>query len=190
MLNWLRRIIKPPIGEYLLREDDPAEVLVGEFDLHWVCYLEAAIEATVGLALLWVVVYGPAQLSLIALVVAIALLVRAAWQALEVSRDRLVITNRRLFRITGVINQTRANMPMARILDITVERTLLGNQLGYAHFTFETAAQEQGLREVRYVTEPRKKGGRKVERSRAGGKERLSLEDTIQRSIWRYAKGG
>jgi hypothetical protein len=45
-------------------------------------------------------------------------------------------------------------MPLGRILDITVVKPLHGRLLGFGHFTFESAAQDQGLREIRYVARP------------------------------------
>ena len=42
-------------------------------------------------------------------------------------------------------------MPLSRILDITVDKPITGRILGYGHFIFESAAQDQGLREIRYV---------------------------------------
>ena len=45
-------------------------------------------------------------------------------------------------------------MPITRILDITVVKPLTGRMLGYGHFIFESAAQAQGLRHIRYVGEP------------------------------------
>jgi len=35
-----------------------------------------------------------------------------------------------------------------------VRKTLLGRFLGYGHFVFESAAQEQGLRDIRFVPHP------------------------------------
>jgi hypothetical protein len=60
----------------------------------------------------------------------------------------------RVFRVHGVLGSTVATMPITRILDITVEKPLLGRMLGYGHFVFESAAQEQGLRDVRFVGDP------------------------------------
>ena len=48
-------------------------------------------------------------------------------------------------------------MPITRILDITVVKSFIGRVFGYGHFTFESAAQEQGLRDIRYVGEPDKR---------------------------------
>ena len=42
---------------------------------------------------------------------------------------------------------------MARI-DITVKKPLQGRLLNYGNFVFESAAQEQGLRDIRYVGSP------------------------------------
>jgi hypothetical protein len=65
-----------------------------------------------------------------------------------------VITNMRVFRVHGVLAQQMATMPLGRILDISVEKPLTGRLFGYGHFVFESAAQSQGLREVRYVGRP------------------------------------
>jgi hypothetical protein len=59
-------------------------------------------------------------------------------------------------------------MPLGRILDITVVKPLHGRLLGFGHFTFESAAREQGLRDIRYV-------GRVDQRD-------LSIQRVVQRS--------
>ena len=68
--------------------------------------------------------------------------------------DVFVITNMRVFRLSGVFAVQIATMPISRILDITVEKPLIGRILGYGHFIFESAAQAQGLREIRYIGDP------------------------------------
>jgi membrane protein YdbS with pleckstrin-like domain len=68
--------------------------------------------------------------------------------------DRFVITNMRVFRVHGIFNQHRATMPMSRILDITVDKPFWGRVFGYGHFVFESAAQDQGLRDIRFVGQP------------------------------------
>ena len=65
--------------------------------------------------------------------------------------DRFVITNMRVFRVNGVVDQHMATMPIARILDISVRQTFLGQLLGYGHFVFESAAQDQGLKQINFV---------------------------------------
>lgn len=78
----------------------------------------------------------------------------AVWQAVQRQADRFVITNHRVFRVRGVLRRSRASMPIQRVLDITVHKPLLGLLVGYGHFIFESAAQEQGLREIRFVARP------------------------------------
>ena len=63
--------------------------------------------------------------------------------------DVFVITNMRVFRIHGVLNRQLSTMPLSRILDITVAKPLIGRLVGYGHFVFESAAQEQGQRDIR-----------------------------------------
>jgi hypothetical protein len=60
----------------------------------------------------------------------------------------------RVFRIHGVLSTRLATMPLHRILDITVVKPLHGRLFGFGHFVFESAAQEQGLRDIRYVGRP------------------------------------
>ena len=76
---------------------------------------------------------------------------QAAWRLLEEYRDRFVITNQRLIRVNGVFDTQRASVPLGRILDITVKKPWVGHMLNYGHFVFESAAQVQGLNEIRYV---------------------------------------
>jgi membrane protein YdbS with pleckstrin-like domain len=80
-----------------------------------------------------------------------ALGLQALWRVLDEYRDRFVITNQRVFRVHGVLATARATVPIQRILDITVKKTAIGRMLNFGHFIFESAAQIQGLNEIRYV---------------------------------------
>jgi hypothetical protein len=62
-----------------------------------------------------------------------------------------VITNQRVFRVNGILSTARASMPLLRILDITVNKPVIGRWLNYGHFVFESAAQVQGLNSITYV---------------------------------------
>jgi hypothetical protein len=50
-----------------------------------------------------------------------------------------------------VLSTARASVPLLRILDITVKKSFIGRWLNFGHFVFESAAQVQGLNEIRYV---------------------------------------
>ena len=151
-MGFIRAISRPDIGRHLLRDED--EVIVDEVAHHGIAYTLPVAEVVAAVALLVLVVFGPATWSLFPLVAAGGLVAHAGWRSLVVSRDRFVVTNMRVFRISGVLSQRVATMPLSRILDITVDKPLLGRLLRYGHFVFESAAQEQGLRDIRYVGRP------------------------------------
>ena len=142
----------PDIGKHLLREE--GEVIVDEVRHHWAAYFVPAVEAAAALSLLVASPFVHVNVAWFFLVVAFALAVHAAWGALREHRDRFVITNMRVFRVHGVLSTHLATMPLSRILDISVKKPLHGRLLGFGHFMFESAAQEQGLRDIRYVGHP------------------------------------
>jgi uncharacterized membrane protein YdbT with pleckstrin-like domain len=133
---------------------DEGEVVVDEVFKHWAVYLRPAVETVLALPVLVAAVYVPMAIAWVLLVVAAALGAHGAWSALTAYTDRFVITNMRVFRVRGVLAQRMATMPLGRILDITVHKPLTGRVLGYGHFVFESAAQEQGLRDIRFVGRP------------------------------------
>lgn len=143
---------EPDIRKHLLR--DEGEVVVDEIVKHWAAYSRGAIEAVVAAALLVLAPFADVNVAWALLIGGGLLLVHAAWKSLRVKVDRFVVTNMRVFRIHGVLNRTMATVPLMRILDITVAKPFLGRVLGYGHFVFESAAQEQGLREITFVARP------------------------------------
>ncbi len=142
----------PRIAKHLLR--DEGEVIVDEVRHHWAAYVRPAVEAIAGIALLLLSGVAPVDLAWGPILLAFGVLGHAGWLALREHRDRFVITNMRVFRVHGVLSQSLATMPLSRILDITVRRPLHGRLLGFGHFCFESAAQEQGIRDIRYVGHP------------------------------------
>jgi len=149
ILAWLG---DPRIGRHLLREE--GEVVVDEVRHHWFAYLRPGIEGVLGLVLLVASMFVHVDLAWLLLVGAFVLLLRAAWGLVREHRDRFVITNMRVFRVHGVLNAHLATMPLSRILDISVRKPIHGRVFGFGHFCFESAAQEQGLRDIRYVGRP------------------------------------
>lgn len=108
-------------------------MIVDEVRHHWVVYVLPSLEALLGATLV---------------------LAHASWRAMGSHLDRFVIINMRVFRVHGVLSQQLATMPPSRILDITVRKPVHGRLLGFGHFCFESAAQEQGLRDITYVGRP------------------------------------
>lgn len=145
-------LLHPDIGRHLLREE--GEVIVDAVHHHWVAYLRPGAEGLLGLVLVVASAFVWLAVAWVVLLLGVVLLVRCAWGVLREARDRFVITNMRVFRIHGVLTQSLATMPLHRILDITVVKPLHGRVLGFGHFVFESAAQEQGLRDIRFVPRP------------------------------------
>jgi hypothetical protein len=173
--GWLRRTFADPrIGRHLLREE--GEVIVDEVFKHWVVYVVPALEALLALGLLVAGLFAPVDVAWLPWLLAGVVAAHATGRALQAWMDRFVITNMRVFRVRGVLAQRLATMPLRRILDITVEKPMTGRVLGYGHFVFESAAQEQGLRDIRFV-------GRPDERD-------LAIQRVVQRSGLRSGPRG
>lgn len=152
-MAWLPQfLVDPQIGRHLLR--DEGEVIVDEVRKHWIVYVVPALIALVGVGFLALFLVSSVDVAWLPLLVGLALLTWAAWRALSANMDRFVITNMRVFRVKGVLARSLATMPLGRILDITVVKPMSGRLLGYGHFTFESAAQDQGLRDIRFVGRP------------------------------------
>lgn len=149
-------LFNPRIGRYVV--PDEGEVVIDEVRKHWAAVLVPWLEVIVGAFIM----LGASQLServgwLVGLAAAV-LVFHGCWRVLGQYRDKFVITNMRVFRVHGILSQQISTMPLARILDISVDKPLVGRILGYGHFIFETAAQEQGLREIRFVGKPDARG--------------------------------
>jgi len=153
VLAWLRRRIpEPEIRSHLLR--DEGEVIVDEVPHHWIVYTVPVLE-TIGAVVVFVLfLVSPVSVAWLPFLICGVILCHAGYRALEEHMDRFVVTNMRVFRVNGVFSQKLATMPLVRILDISVVKPIHGRILGYGHFTFENAAQEQGLREIRFVARP------------------------------------
>lgn len=145
MLDWL----DPRVERYILAED--GEELRDQVRRHWIASLWPGVRAAAGIWLFATAWMFDSALFWILLVGSLALLGQALWRIADQYRDRFVVTNQKVYRVHGVLDQRRASMPLTRILDIAVDRPFVGRVLGYGHFVFESAAQEQGLRDIRWV---------------------------------------
>lgn len=170
----MSRLLDPDISRHLLREE--GEVVVDEVRHHWVAYVRAFVSGVLAFALFVATLFVPMQIAWVLLVLCGALALHAVWCAVREHRDRFVITNMRVFRVHGVLSTQLATMPLSRILDITVTKPLHGRILGFGHFIFESAAQEQGLRDIRYVSRPDERD--------------LSIQRVVQRSGLRGPRVG
>ena len=147
-----RFLTDPQIGERLLRDGDPDdETLADVVHQHWVSYTRPVLLGLLGAAAWLSVPFTPVRIGWFPILLGVALLGWAVFMGLQRNIDRFVITSDRVFRVHGLLNRSEAEMPLGRILDTTVYKPLQGRLLNYGHFTFESAAQDQGLKEIRYV---------------------------------------
>ena len=145
LLEWL----DPHVDKYLLKGQN--EYIVYEVHKAWPAMLWPWVRLVVAVCFLpfaWA--NEPVEFWIIILVAG-GVAAQALWRILEEYRDRFVVTNQRVFRVHGILSVKRATVPLSRILDITVSKPWIGRLLNYGHFVFESAAQVQGLNEIRYV---------------------------------------
>ena len=158
--------LDPKVARHLI--SDEGEVVVDEVRKHWAAVAWPILEIILAIPALLLLAVVPSQFYWFPLFLSLFLVVHGLWRILQAQMDRFVITNMRVFRVHGILSQSIATMPIARILDISVHKPLIGRICGYGHFVFESAAQEQGLREIRFVGSPNQRG--------------LTIQRVIQRS--------
>ncbi|MBT2500762.1 PH domain-containing protein [Agromyces sp. ISL-38] len=168
----------PRVERHLIA--DEGEVIIDEVRKHWAAIVGPMLELAAAVPFLLIMFWVPAEARWVPLVIAFGLAGHATWRILQARMDRFVITNMRVFRVHGILSQHIATMPIARILDISVRKPMVGRIFGYGHFVFESAAQDQGLREIRYVGSPDERGSsiqRVIQRSGLRGAVRQSKAD-------------
>jgi uncharacterized membrane protein YdbT with pleckstrin-like domain len=159
--TWLARFLDPKVDEEIMIEIGERKVL--EIRKHWMASIRQILKLAFA-TLLWFfllawspeVWYGwvgwfAGQCWVIFLTV------RAVWRITDHYRDRFVITNQRILRVDGVIGTGSAMIPLGKVTDITVKQSWLGKIFNFGHMIFESAGQVQGLDEIRYVQNPKKK---------------------------------
>jgi uncharacterized membrane protein YdbT with pleckstrin-like domain len=76
------------------------------------------------------------------------------WRVIAWSLEFFLVTEHRVMVISGVLNRTVAMMPLAKVTDIALERSLGGRLMGYGEFVMESAGQKQALRNVGFMPYP------------------------------------
>jgi uncharacterized membrane protein YdbT with pleckstrin-like domain len=79
---------------------------------------------------------------------------RMSWKFIDWHSGYFVVTSRRVLMVTGLLNISVLMMPIAKVVDITVERPVLGRVFGYGTITLESPGQQQALQKVTYMPEP------------------------------------
>jgi uncharacterized membrane protein YdbT with pleckstrin-like domain len=82
------------------------------------------------------------------------LLIRLLVKIWEWWDDHFVVTSQRLLLATGVITKKVNMMPLAKVTDMSFQRSSWGRILGYGEFIVESAGQDQALRRVDHLPYP------------------------------------
>jgi membrane protein YdbS with pleckstrin-like domain len=145
-------LFTPRVERYLLV--DEGEEIIDEVVKHPVTLVGPVVMVITGVLVIMTSTLA-GRFWWLPLIAGLALAVTGLYRYHVRFMDRFVVTNMRVFRVHGVFFRQVATMPLTRILDISVQQSWLGMTLDYGHFVFESAAQDQGLREITYVGRPR-----------------------------------
>lgn len=152
MAGFWRTAFDPRVSDHLI--SDEGEIVVDEVRRHPMAFVGPGLIGLFGVLIMISALWVPVSFAWLPLIVGLVLVTVGGYKMLSEHMDRFVITNMRVFRVHGIFSQHTATMPMARILDISVHKPLLGRMLNYGHFVFESAAENQGLRDIRFVARP------------------------------------
>lgn len=133
----------------------PDEQIRVRTHLHWTAMIVPILGLVLSVAaIVWLWWPGEPLLTLTRFLIPFVVLVFFLDRVQRVRKDLFVITTARAMRFTGVYSRKEAEMPLSRVLDITVEKPFWLRPFGAGHLILENAGQEQGLREVRFLPHP------------------------------------
>ena len=79
---------------------------------------------------------------------------RFLWAAINWAVDYFIVTSHRFIETSGLLSRKVAMMPLAKVTDMTFQRSFLGRILGYGTFILESAGQDQALSNVDHIPYP------------------------------------
>ncbi len=82
------------------------------------------------------------------------LLLRLIWRVANWRVDYYVVTAERMLVIRGFLAQDVTMVPMARMTDMSYQRSLMGRVLGYGSFIVEFAGRDQEMRQIDFLPYP------------------------------------
>ena len=142
------------VNKYLL----PHERQVISVHQHPAVLIRPVFEVLVGLAIAgWVsnaVAHGNDAVLLVIWILWVLLLLRLCFKVLDWKENYFIITSQRLLLTQGFATRKVNMMPLAKVTDMTFERSVLGQLLGYGKFIVESAGQDQALRDIDLLPYP------------------------------------
>ncbi len=100
------------------------------------------------------VLHGNGALVTVVWVAWLVLFVRMIWKAINWAVDFFVVTSHRILLTSGVLTRKVGMMPLAKVTDMSFQRSFAGRLLGYGEFIVESAGQDQALRNIDHIPYP------------------------------------
>jgi membrane protein YdbS with pleckstrin-like domain len=129
--------------------------------LHWAVLLRVGAETVGAIALalavnIFLAVEGTSASFITTLLwwFALIMILRALWRITDWHMDQLMITDKRLLKVSGIFVRKTQMMPLNKITDMTYTRDPIGKVLGYGEFKVESAGQDQALSKLPYIPKP------------------------------------
>jgi len=142
------------VNKYLL----PQERQVISVHKHPAVLIRPIIEVLIGLAIAgWassLIAHGNDTVILVIWILWSILLLRLFWKVFEWSENYFVVTSQRLLLSEGFLTRTVKMMPLAKVTDMSFQRSAMGRLFGYGEFIVESAGQNQALRNVDHLPYP------------------------------------
>jgi uncharacterized membrane protein YdbT with pleckstrin-like domain len=142
------------VNKYLL----PHERQVITVHQHPAILIRPIFEVLIGLAIAgWLsssVAHGNNIVILVIWVLWGLVVLRLAVKVFEWVETYFVVTSQRFILATGIVTRKVNMMPLAKVTDMSFQRSPMGRILGYGEFILESAGQDQALSNVDYIPYP------------------------------------
>jgi len=135
----------------------PTERGVIEVRRHWAILIRPVGLAVIVMAAAFALSYAfrfVSSVQTFAWWLAIAAFLWLGYKLADWYAERLVITNKRFLLTTGLLTRKVAIMPLTKVTDMTYERSVPGQILGYGVFIVESAGQDQALSRIAFLPHP------------------------------------
>jgi hypothetical protein len=86
--------------------------------------------------------------------IAVGFFLRFVWKVVQWWLTRIIVTDRRILEVSGVVSRRVASMPLPQVTDTTYHRSLGGRMLGYGDLVIESPGRHPGLSHIGYVPRP------------------------------------
>lgn len=147
LFAWLWRLVAPEPVEGFLAAGEQCQVVTRR---HWLLPLRTAARGLAGLPLalsvdlvLHILAHSVWWLQVLLLLGPVGNLLHAAYRVLLWMSDRIVVTDQRLLRLSGVFHRKLQQLPVSR-MRMTYTRSLLGRVLNYGTFQVGSASGSGG----------------------------------------------